>query len=251
LVQINNCSNYNSDGACVGCSAGNKLISGFCYPFTALDNCKYQNEYGCVQCTDGFYLTLSRNCLKYEAGCLKYWQGSCVTCHPNFYMNQNKKCAIDACQTYNFDSCAECALNYTLEKGKCVINGCIKVVNNVCVQCKENLRLSAKGCVQVNTYQCTSCSVGYTFLNNSCIKVIQGCLQYNSNQLCTKCKDPFQLTINGDCQVLGCKSYCENGCLNCNPPFLLNNGICIINNCLQYVSNGCSACKDGYQLANK
>lgn len=101
------------------------------------------------------------------------------------------------------------------------------------------------------SYQCTTCSAGYTFINNACIKIISGCLQYNTNNLCTSCQAPFQLTINGNCQILGCQTYRETGCSSCVSPFVLNNNICVIDNCLRYVNDGCSSCNDGYQLVNK
>lgn len=251
MLQISNCQNYTVNGECVSCLPGNKLVSGFCYPTLNLENCQSQSDYGCVECSEGFYLTPSRSCVKFEAGCLKYYQGICIACHPNFYLNQNKKCTIDGCQSYNFDSCAQCQQGFTSENGKCVRNGCVKVVNNACVQCKDDLRLSAQGCIQPVNYQCTTCSAGYTFVNSACIRVIPGCTQYNSNNLCTNCQSPFQLTINGICQILGCQTYSQNGCTACISPFVLKNNTCSINNCVTYVNDGCSTCQDGYQLVNK
>lgn len=126
-------------------------------------------------------------------------------------MNQNQ-CWIWGCKSYNWDGCKECQQGYQLEDGKCYYNGCQQIVNNTCVQCKKGLRLSANGCVQPINYTCKQCAQGYIFVEEKCVKAIFGCQQYNTNGLCTQCSQPFQLTVNGQCQILGCKSYCSQGC---------------------------------------
>lgn len=39
LMQISNCQNYSINGECVSCLAGNRLVSGFCYPTLNIENC--------------------------------------------------------------------------------------------------------------------------------------------------------------------------------------------------------------------
>jgi len=74
IPKIPNCVNVSSNGECVGCSVGFSLMNSYCVEYPQVANCKVQNFYGCVQCADNYYLTASKICLPYEAGCLKYWQ---------------------------------------------------------------------------------------------------------------------------------------------------------------------------------
>jgi len=89
------------------------------------------------------------------------------------------------------------------------------------------------------------------FVNGGCIKSIIGCTKYTTSNICASCKNNFQLTINGVCQILGCALYNDDGCTKCSSPFQLLNQICIIDGCSQYLIDGCSTCKDGYLLASK
>ena len=50
---------------------------------------------------------------------------------------------------------------------------------------------------------------------------------------------------------MGCQNYCEEGCLDCYSPFVLNNHVCSIPHCQKYSSNGCSTCDNGFLLANR
>ena len=112
------------------------------------------------------------------------------------------------------------------------------------------MRLSSRGCVEPVDYQCASCAHGYKFIDGSCIKVIQGCLKYKNSNQCAQCQEPFKLTINGECQILGCFKYCESGCLQCKTPFVQKNYVCLIDYCQKYAIDGCSECQDGYLLVN-
>lgn len=98
-------------------------------------------------------------------------------------------------------------------------------------------------------FQCKQCPAGYQFIAGKCIKTIVGCQQYSNNGLCSQCARPFQLTVNGQCQILGCVRYCAQGCEQCTTPFQLSNYICAIPNCSQYSNNGCLKCDDGYLLS--
>lgn len=99
-------------------------------------------------------------------------------------------------------------------------------------------------------FQCKECPLGYIFVAGRCINQITGCQQYNPNGQCSQCAAPFQLTVNGQCQILGCKRYSAQGCDECVSPFRLQNSVCVIPNCAQYSSTGCVRCQDNFILSN-
>ena len=247
---IQNCQAYTNAGQCSSCVDGYKLVNSYCVPSPNPSNCALSNYYGCVQCANGYYLTANLTCSQFQAGCLKYWQGKCISCLPVFTLT-NGVCAIDGCQTYSNNGCSKCQDGLTLENGKCFLNNCAQIVNNKCVACKDSFRLTANGCVSEQAYSCKSCLSGFVFVNNRCVKKIFGCLAYNTNNICTSCSSPFQLAISGACQILGCSTYSDVGCVTCIPPFQSANNVCSIPNCNTYSNDGCSACKNGFVVNNK
>lgn len=78
-------------------------------------------------------------------------------------------------------------------------NGCLKIVNGTCIQCLDELRLSANGCVNPVGYTCQSCAIGFVFANGQCIPNILGCEKYDVTNSCSSCSKPFQLTSKGMC----------------------------------------------------
>lgn len=58
--QIPDCHSYSLSGACSKCELGFELIAGLCSEISYLKevpDCEVQNEYGCVKCDSGFYLS--------------------------------------------------------------------------------------------------------------------------------------------------------------------------------------------------
>lgn len=118
-------------------------------------------------------------------------------------------------------------------------------MNGNCIECADDYRLTANGCIKPTPFQCQACRFGFTFVNNACVKIINGCVTYASSGLtCVTCKSNFQLTVNGFCQIYGCNQYNNNGCTNCSSPFNLLNNVCIISNCIQYSPDGCLSCNN-------
>jgi hypothetical protein len=244
---IADCASYSQQGICTACNPHFQLIGSYCYAFPTVPNCNNHNEYGCIECQQGYFLTSKQTCQQYQPGCLDYWQEQCTACLPRFRLTGGV-CLIEGCKDYNSDCCQQCQSGWQVVEGKCELNGCVRMVNSSCVQCRDGLRLTAQGCVQAAEYQCKSCASGLTFLNGACVKVIFGCLSYQNGSCCAQCASPFQLTVNGECQILGCQDYCQQGCTRCLAPFTLSNGLCSIDGCSNYDSKGCIACQSAYLL---
>lgn len=54
------------------------------------------NDYGCVGCKCGFYLTEDKECKKIENGCLRLVRGNCMNCLPHYDLKDGK-CLIEGC----------------------------------------------------------------------------------------------------------------------------------------------------------
>ena len=121
---VKNCKEYKKDGTCQACKVNYSLIFGDCKhnillgckeekedhtckqcyePFQLfgshcdIGDCQTLNDYGCVACECGFYLTEERKCQKIERGCMRHQRGRCVNCFPHFELKKNGTCLIDGC----------------------------------------------------------------------------------------------------------------------------------------------------------
>ena len=122
---VQNCQDYKKDGTCRQCNVNYSLIFGSCKhnillgckavkedhtckecyePFESVGNhcdiedCQTLNDYGCVACECGSYLTEERKCKNVERGCMRYQRGKCVNCFPHFELKKNGVCEIDGCK---------------------------------------------------------------------------------------------------------------------------------------------------------
>ena len=111
VLGIKHCAVYNNDGECTECEQDYSLILSQCRrnsllgckyetsshtcqecypPFTLngqhcdIDQCRILNDYGCVSCECGFYLTPDRDCKPISPGCLRYEKGICRDCLPHY-----------------------------------------------------------------------------------------------------------------------------------------------------------------------
>jgi len=93
---IQNCVKANNTG-CVECATNYKLVNSTCAQYDPY--CIAQNLNGqCIGCSDGYYLSANKTCLKQNYGC-NYVQGVCVSCKTPFdYNSQLSNCFIDGCQ---------------------------------------------------------------------------------------------------------------------------------------------------------
>jgi hypothetical protein len=66
--------NYSACGECVNCAVGWKLVSSYCVESPQIAFCAQSNYYGCILCSNGYYLTRNRTCSAFQAGCLRYYR---------------------------------------------------------------------------------------------------------------------------------------------------------------------------------
>jgi hypothetical protein len=108
-----------SDHNCQECFSPFQLTSYQC----SISNCKSLNDFGCVACECGYYLTESRTCQKIPQGCLKNVRGACVECLPHYKL-KGGVCVIEGCQSYIGSDCQSCSENYVLVNGTCKFSNC-------------------------------------------------------------------------------------------------------------------------------
>jgi len=115
---IKDCEEYTDDTKtiCTTCAYGHSLINNFCVensilgcrrevdhvckechkPFfisngnCEISNCKTYNEYKCVTCNCGYYLTFEGVCKAMDLGCIRYQRGQCTDCLPSYKLKGNK-----------------------------------------------------------------------------------------------------------------------------------------------------------------
>lgn len=150
-VGVKYCEEYNTDSTCKKCTIEYSLIFNECKhnlllgckveqsdhtcsecykPFVlqnyqcVIKECKSYNDYGCVSCECGYYLSETRSCLKMQEGCLKYYRGVCSECLPHYKL-KGGSCVIDGCIEYKNQFCQTCKSDYTLENGLCKFKDCL------------------------------------------------------------------------------------------------------------------------------
>ena len=140
----------------------------------------------------------------------------------------NSKC----CESYSYASgkCEKCAPGLTLRNGAC-----------------EEVKII--GClVKSKSGDCLNCALEYELFGGRCLKKISGCIDYTSDNKCSKCNkgyhlensfcipefvidqgchSPFIESKEGECFVPGCRAHCDYGCADCEEGYrLLPDGTC-------------------------
>lgn len=77
----------------------------------SIPNCTEYNDFGCVSCACGYFLTSERNCKKMVEGCVRYQRGVCINCAAHYKL-KGGFCQIDGCAQYDGSSCLKCGENY-------------------------------------------------------------------------------------------------------------------------------------------
>lgn len=72
-----------------------------------IEHCRKFNDFGCVTCECGFYLTEERDCMEVSQGCLRYSKGKCINCLPHYKL-KGGVCEIDGCLEYSGFECNKC-----------------------------------------------------------------------------------------------------------------------------------------------
>ena len=114
--------------------------------------------------------------------------------------------------------CLGCVSNYSLNQGVCVAvanadANCRAYTDNKCVQCNDRY-----------------------YLNGTCIKVNDLCLQADLNGSCLVCTKTYLLSSNRDCMEPNCENSSNYKCQSCKKGYVLDNAN---NNCRKVVIEGC------------
>lgn len=137
----------------LGCKNELDHVCKECYkPFTLLDghceinHCKTYNDYKCVACNCGYFLTQNGICKPMDTGCVRYQRGQCTDCLPNFRL-KGSVCQIQGCLDIKNLKCIQCEDNYDLTNGGCSMKNCLAWKDGNCQICKSGFNLKAGKCV--------------------------------------------------------------------------------------------------------
>lgn len=95
------------DHVCKACYSPFKLENEDC----KIQNCKTYNDYKCVACECGYFLTEQGVCKRAKTGCVRYQRGQCTDCLPNFRL-KGSDCEIEGCLDLKDLKCTRCDENY-------------------------------------------------------------------------------------------------------------------------------------------
>lgn len=227
---IYGCNRYTSSG-CYECVAplqlsGDKCVIQFCDKYD-------QQQPLCTQCQSGYKLVQGQ-CIRQDPKCVEYnQQGVCISCVKDYIAFQGVCIKEDKyCETYSKNG------------------GCIKCKNNYYVPADGVCLPQEPGCIY-QAGKCNMCNYPFKFDAVSQKCRIEGCLEANLEG-CIKCRDPFQLTSLGICEIPNCVTVKDNACARCTPGYHLKQGLkCVKNDpiCLLYNDDGdCELCDKGYLL---
>ena len=225
----------------------------------------FKNKDHCLKCKFGYYLenniceiVLSDNLIN---GCISYLYGKiCEECNSKTILNNTtNKCEtadIPNCLIFkDLTNCETCKEGYGIVK--------TPEKNQNCDKIPEILFCST---YHINPpFECTKCINNYYLKDNKCLEIvelIENCLIYSPNQLCSKCKSNHILSSNKKkCHLStftgNCSFFQEQNtpfCILCKPGYYLNKERkCISDisfdfnsNCLFFNGNVCEMCLIGY-----
>lgn len=181
---VENCQNYDSNGACLECFEGFSLMGRECRLISekTVAFCSSYLDLGtCRECQMGHFLTPSGDCLPIvpKLFCASYSRESrdsrCVSCLSSFYLSQNRVCmrrlysrSISQCDVYSIssDTCQKCKTGFHLSSDnlKCFpeISECAEYAPSnrqstvsECARCNANFHFDTSGnCVAGNLDNC-------------------------------------------------------------------------------------------------
>lgn len=132
------------DHTCQECFEPFQLKNGQC----DISDCQTLNDYGCVTCECGFYLTKDRTCAEIDQGCIRYERGHCVNCLSHYKL-KGGACQIDGCEEYSGQACTKCHPDYHLNiDGGCKFNNCVDWINGECLVCESGFKMVEGKCQQ-------------------------------------------------------------------------------------------------------
>jgi proprotein convertase subtilisin/kexin type 5 len=286
-----NCQKFDEAKAnCLQCSARFFLQAGKCQQVNPL--CKTNDNNGqCLSCYPGYVLNTG-NCTvgassNSDVNCAKIVNGSCQQCSQGYYLSNSRNCVQSnpLCKTSSSLSgaCLSCYSGYTLVTGECVVGNSLSgngdpnckttAPSGQCTACYDSFYLSPQAtCLRLDplckTYsadqrQCASCYNGYSLYQGQCLVASQVpstnsdpyCIA-TQGVYCITCANGYFLSGNGSCQQLNplCKkSDMSTGyCTDCYSGYALSASTCIvaatvsIPYCNKVAGNACVECIQGY-----
>jgi hypothetical protein len=149
------CSDQQGD-QCNKCFTPFTLNNGSC----TIANCKSTTDYGCSQCEANYFLKNDGACYPKERGCDVYSRGICQYCLQPYTLN-NGKCEIDGCSNYDSKGlCLNCSSPFILDS----TSGICNILN----------------CIETKAGKCIVCNSGYHLHNGECLKPLQNCIDHVS-----------------------------------------------------------------------
>ena len=200
---------------CNQCEENYRLSNNLCYK--KISNClEYGENELCSKCKDDFAFKGNdrENCYKKETFGEEYYTKDGGISY--FKCDDLNYEGIGNCTKCSYDNnliCEKCQIIYVLkdeETNKCYlksehtgkkyyevdnyhINTCSKTINN-CEECQK---------MEDNTIICTKCEDDYRLSNNMCYKSVENCLEYDTDEKCSKCKIGFAFKEDN-------REICEN-----------------------------------------
>ena len=213
----------------------------------------------CKTCKDHYFLDITdskhKRCMpRSQKRCASYNpnKDECITCARTDYLEQSDlSCRpltrVSSCEVYEklSDQCKHCETKKYLKEQKChfvdkLVKNCLFYdASQICEKCKDGFY----------TQDGTTCSQGD----------IEGCLEYESKDVCLEC-DVFYRLASGNCQHLtGCTFLSPNNPFDCQECevgkyYLTDSRTCSPRdetlNCREYdpSSNKCSTCQEYHWL---
>ena len=130
------------DHVCKECYKPFKLNNGNC----EINHCKTYNDYQCVACQCGFFLTSRGVCKRIETGCVRYQRGQCTDCLPIFRL-KGSQCEIEGCEEVDNLKCKKCSEDYELIDSGCSMKNCQSWKDGNCEICLAGFNLKSGRCV--------------------------------------------------------------------------------------------------------
>ncbi|ELP95310.1 protein serine/threonine kinase, putative [Entamoeba invadens IP1] len=248
---------YSDGKSCLKCNKGD--YSTMCK--SCESNCELCESGKCTLCMQNYLLTKDNKC---EINNISYSQGNhIISCIDGYYIDNSicKKCSF---KNENSTKCnkkyeLKCETNYRLsddgncetticdenevkdENGNCssIVESCLKIKNEICVECEESYFLNMDGeCVSTKDEEIKNCKV----MNN------RGCLTcdigyYTDSQICFNCNENCTSCITTSSQCISCK---DGFYLGENKKCISNKELFVKCEKLSTVSSGCYQCKNGY-----
>ena len=211
------------DGICHHCSE---------LGFTYCESChEDKNEFECIKCIDGFFLSNNGKCIKCEDNKVQSINNNCVYC------NDTDEGGIEGCEKCTSDNgkitCFKCREGFTLNED---IQKCMKISKNKEIEHFPNCERVSQD--NNNNYYCTKCFENYNLLrdNNESRCVNNNFIVTPKSDILNLCKDSNNLGTE-DKPRHSCNKCVENNILSQQQR---ENGITITK--IKYSENETSFC---------